>query len=116
MHLPRVNLTPKDRQGSSGPEASELAAACGLFLDDWQDFDLDDAMSERPDGSWAASEVDEIASRQNGKNCIVEARELFGCVVLGESIIHTAHLFPTARESYYRLQALVGAHPDVHRS
>lgn len=70
-------------------------------------------MAERADGTWAASEVDEICSRQNGKNGIVEVRELAGVVLLHESIIHTAHLFPTARESFYRLLGLVEGHPDV---
>lgn len=111
-----MSLSPEGKKGSSGPEAVELAAECGLVLDGWQCGDVDDALAEQADGSWAASEVDLIASRQNGKNGELEAVELFVVVVLGLSLIHTAHLFPTARESYYRLMALIEAHPDVKNS
>lgn len=113
VQRPRVFVKPPGRRSSSGPEAVELAAACGLILDDWQAAALDVAMSERANGSWAASDVALIASRQNGKNGIVEARELLGLALLGESIIHTSHWFPTTRESYFRLLTLIEAHPDV---
>ena len=70
-------------------------------------------MGETSEGRWAALGVDIIASRQNGKNGIIEARELYGCVILGESIIHTAQLFKTARESYNRLLSLIQMNDDV---
>ncbi len=106
-------MRPAAMVSSSGAEATELAARCGLILDVWQAEALEDGLAERQDGSWAASDVVCIASRQNGKNAILEARELFGAVVLGEHIIHTAHLFPTARESFRRLMGLLEGHPDV---
>lgn len=98
---------------SSGPDAAELAEVCGLTLDDWQALVLDVGMGERGDGRWAAADVDLIASRQNGKNASIEARELYGAVILGESIIHTSHLFKTTRESYNRLLGLIEADEDV---
>lgn len=113
VQQPRVLLKPQGIVSSSGPEATELAAACGLVLDPAQAAHLDISMGERADGSWAASEVGLIASRQNGKNGEVEARELFGLTVLNEWIIHTSHLFKTTRESYDRLLSLVQANPDV---
>lgn len=113
VQTPRVLLLPKGRAASAGPEAVELSAKCGLVLDEWQALGLDVAMSERPDGEWAASEVGLIASRQNGKNGIVEAREVFGLTILHEWIIHTSHLFKTTRESYIRLLGWIEAHPDV---
>lgn len=113
VRAPRVLLKPVQAVGSSGPEAVELARACGLVLDDWQEAALEVGMAERADGGWAAAEVGLICSRQNGKNCVVESRELFGLVLLGERVLHTAHLFPTARESYMRLEALVRSRPDV---
>lgn len=111
---PRVELLPAGVVRTSGPDAAELAARCGLDLFDWQRRVLDAGLSERADGLWAASDVDVIASRQNGKNGGVEARELYGAVVLGEWIIHTAHLFKTTKESYQRLLSLVKADPDVN--
>lgn len=113
VQRPRVLSVPQGVTGSSGSEAVELASFSGLFLDDWQRFDLETAMSERADGSWAAAEVGLVASRQNGKNAAIEARELFGLVVLGEWVIHTSHLFTTTKESYNRLLGWVEADPDV---
>lgn len=113
VQTPRVSCRPSGVVSTAGPEATDLAAACGLRLDEWQSDLLDVSLSERADGSWAASDVKVIASRQNGKNGAVEARELFGAVILGEQIIHTAHLFTTTRESYNRLVSLVEAQPDI---
>ncbi len=110
---PRVSVLPAEVAHRSGEDATELAARCGLVLDDWQRDALDAGLAERADGLWAASDIDVIASRQNGKNGIIEPRELYGAVVLGEWIIHTAHLFKTTRESYNRLEALVEYDPEV---
>jgi hypothetical protein len=41
--------------------------------------------------------------RQNGKNGIIEMRELHGMVTLGEKFLHTAHEVKTARKAYTRL-------------
>jgi len=115
VQVPRVLVRPRGIVGSSGPEAVELAAAAGLVLDPWQVSVLELAMAERGNGSWAAAEVGLICSRQNGKNATLEARELFGAVLLGETVIHTAHLFKTTREAYTRLLELVEAHADLKR-
>jgi phage terminase large subunit-like protein len=96
--------------------AGKLAAACGLFLDDWQQLWLDVAMGERADETWAATTVGCIASRQNGKNGTVEARELYGLTVLDEQIIHTSHVFGTTRDSYARLLAYIQANPEVEET
>jgi len=113
VQQPRVESKPQGIKGSSGPEAVEFGQACGMDLDVWQAGFLDLAMSERADGSWAASEAGLIASRQNGKNGAIEVREGFGLTILHEWIIHTSHLFKTTRESYDRLLALIEANPDV---
>jgi hypothetical protein len=113
---PRVVTLPQGAIRTSGPDAAELGAACGITLDPWQQSQLNGAMSERVDGSWAAADVGMIVSRQNGKNVNVEVRELFGAVVLGETIIHTSHQFKTTRESYDRLLDMVESHPDVRKT
>jgi hypothetical protein len=41
--------------------------------------------------------------RQNGKNGIIEMRELYGLVELGERFLHTAHEVKTARKAFIRL-------------
>jgi hypothetical protein len=113
IQTPRVLLRPQGIVRSSGPDAVELAAACGLVLDVWQSDWLFDGMAERSDGSWAASDVGLICSRQNGKNAAIEALEMYRAVVLGETIIHTSHLFKTTRESFKRLLGWIEANPDV---
>ncbi len=113
IQMPRVRARPQGITGSRGPVAVDLAAKCGFYLDEWQASWLGDGMATRADGSWAASEVAGIVSRQNGKNGAVEVRELAGLVLYDEEIIHTSHIFPTTKESYRKLMALVEAHPDV---
>lgn len=47
--------------------------------------------------------------RQNGKNALIEVRELFGMVGRGEKILHTAHQLPTARKAFKRLLHFFGS-------
>ena len=108
-----MQALPADVVSTAGQEAAELAAECGLVLDPWQRLVLDATLAERADGSLAASTVKLIASRQNGKNGFVEAAELHDLVLGGLWIIHTAHLFPTAREAFNRLLGLVEAHRGI---
>lgn len=62
---------------------------------------------QRRDGLWAAFEVGVVCPRQNGKNAILEARELAGLFLFGERLlIHTAHLADTAKEAFRRLENL----------
>lgn len=42
-------------------------------------------------------------ARQNGKNGIIEIRELAGMVLRGEKFLHTAHEVKTARKAFIRL-------------
>lgn len=110
---PRVLVLPQGAVSSSGAEAAEFGELAGLVLDPWQRSVVDVGLGERADRTWAAKTVDLFASRQNGKNLVVEVRELFGAVILGERITHTAHLFTTAMKSYKRLVKMTKAHPDI---
>ena len=74
---PRILFRPPSLS-SAGQEAVDLAASAGLFLDPWQQLALDVGLAERDDGKWAAFEVGLIVARQNGKNSVLEARELAG--------------------------------------
>jgi hypothetical protein len=62
-------------------------------------------MGLRADGKWAASRCGLAVPRQNGKNAILEMRELFGMVMLGEKFLHTAHEVKTARKAFLRLRS-----------
>ena len=57
---------------------------------------------------WAAFEVGLVVARQNGKDAVLEARELAGIFVIGEQlIIHSAHLVDTSLEHQHRLLDLI---------
>ena len=112
---PRLSSVPP-YVSTSGPEAVELAAAAGLYLDGWQQDTLTDGLGERPDGKWASLQVGVEVTRQNGKGALLEARELAGLFLLGERlIIHSAHQFDTSLEAFGRLLGLIEDHPPFSR-
>lgn len=115
LQMPRVLYAP-EYTSSAGAEAIELAAMAGLVLDPWEALVLDVALAEGDDGRWAAAEVGVCVPRQNGKNAILEARELAGLFLLDERlIIHSAQHFKTAKEHFRRLLSLVESTPDLDR-
>jgi hypothetical protein len=68
------------------------------------------------DGKWAAFEVGVNVPRQNGKDGILEARELTGLFLLGERmIIHSAHQFDTSLEAFRRLLELIEDTPELDK-
>lgn len=87
---PRVHVAPADISQTDGDLAGAFAASYGLAPDPWQRFVLDDWLAVK-DGRWAALTCGLAVPRQNGKNALIEIRELFGSVGLGERILHTAH-------------------------
>ena len=115
FQLPRLQLAPPV-QTSAGKEAIDFAAKAGLILDPWQCYCLDLSLGEGDGGKWASFEVCLICGRQNGKNSILEARQLAGLFLFGEElIIHTAHQFKTARRSFRRLLRLIEQTPELDR-
>lgn len=101
---------------SSGREAVELAGSVGLHLDRWQADVLEAACAEKTDGTWASTEVAVVVPRQNGKNVILEARELAGLFLFGEELqTHTAHRFDTCLEHFRRVRNLIEECPDLSR-
>ena len=115
--LPRVSSVP-EYVDSAGDEAIELAAMAGLALDPWQQWVLRHSLGERADGKWAATEVGLVVGRQNGKNPILEARELAELFLVAplvgpRLVIHSAHQFKTALEHFRRLRARIKATPEL---
>lgn len=88
---------------TDGIDATELAECGGLFLDDWQALVLNAWMGRGEDDKYSSTSCGLSVPRQNGKNAILEAREMYGIAVLGEMILHTAHRVDTARKSFKRL-------------
>jgi hypothetical protein len=90
----------------------------GLFLDDWQQWVLRHSLGERADGKWAAFQVGLVVGRQNGKNAVLEARELAEVFLIApvtgpRVVIHSAHQFKTSLEHFRRLKARIKDSPDL---
>ena len=100
--LPRVRLAPRS-PSNDVDDAVFLSSSYGLTPDEWQEDVLAGWLGVRRDGKWAAPRCGLAVPRQNGKNGIIEMRELHGMVTLGEKFLHTAHEVKTARKAYTRL-------------
>ena len=99
---PRVRIA-EDYEFSYGGDAGELAGAYGLTPDPWQQTVLDDWFAVDEDGKYIHDTCGLSVPRQNGKNGVLEVRELYGMTVEGERILHTAHEVKTARKAFLRL-------------
>lgn len=100
--LPSVSHHPKGTT-QDAEDCAELAGAYGLVLDEWQENVLQAWMRRASDGKWAAGRWGIACPRQNGKNGILEAVELYFMAVLGLKILHTAHEVKTARKAFIRI-------------
>lgn len=105
---PRVRLVAKYVR-SDGDDAVFLASSYGLVPDEWQCTVLDGWFGRLRNGNWSAGRCGLAVPRQNGKNGIIEVRELFGMVELGEKFLHTAHEVKTARKAFLRLKYFFGS-------
>ncbi|MGW1039337.1 terminase [Streptomyces sp. NPDC002547] len=97
-----------DFRSPAGEECVELAEDSGLILDPWQQLALHHSLTEDVEGRWESLDVVLNVARQNGKGGFLEARQL-GEVILfgGRLVIHTAHQFNTAQESFLRLDQII---------
>ena len=99
---PRLRIA-EEYEFSYGGDAGELAGAYGLTPDPWQQTVLDDWLAVDEDGKYVHDTCGLSVPRQNGKNGVLEVRELYGMTVEGERILHTAHEVKTARKAFLRL-------------
>lgn len=104
VQTPRFSLEPSSPR-SDADDAAFLATSYGLTPDEWQHTVLRSWMGVRANGRWASTRCGLAVPRQNGKNGVLEIRELFGMVVLGEKFLHTAHEVKTARKAFMRLKS-----------
>lgn len=93
---------PRARDNDSD-DAVFLSSRYGLTPDPWQEDVLESWLGRRADGRWAAATCGLAVPRQNGKNGIIEVRELYGMTILGERFLHTAHEVKTARKAFLRI-------------
>lgn len=101
---PRIAIEPK-RAYSDGPDCGELATAYGLTPDQWQQDVLDVWLGRDKKDLFTSTTCCVSVPRQNGKNALLEMRELYGLTVLGERILHTSHAVKTSAEAFRRLSS-----------
>src|SRR5512139_1963735 len=102
VQVPRAALVPKADSLADAEDAAWLSGRYGLVPDEWQRTILDGWLGTRG-GRWAAPRCALSVSRQNGKNAVLEMRELYGMLELGERFLHTAHEVKTAQKAFRRL-------------
>lgn len=107
---PRLHVAPRAAK-TYGDLAGRFASDYGLTPDPWQQLILDDWLA-LTSNRWASLTCGLSVPRQNGKNALLEVRELFGMVGRGEKFLHTAHEVKTARKAFKRLQHFFGSRPD----
>ena len=106
---PRIEIIPDGDEHPLWDEITGFVTAAGITLDPWQLRILWASLLRRGQ-IWAAFTVACCVPRQNGKNGILEARELVGARILGEKLqIHSAHLADTSMEGFRRLDYLLEA-------
>lgn len=112
--IPRLRLEP-ERNSSDGKGASMLMQSYGLPLDEWQRLVLDCWLGKDEHGDYNTVAAGLSVPRQNGKNVVLEARELYGLLVNGERILHTAHQVRTAKKAFRRLANWFSdrSHPEI---
>ena len=91
--------------------AAALAEGYGLKADPWQETILADWLARSEDGSFANITCGLMVPRRNGKNALLEMRELYGLLILGERIFHTAHEYQAAKMAFDRLASYFGRYP-----
>lgn len=94
---------PALRKYSDGEDAAKFAEAYGMKPDEWQADTLDVWLARDERDLFVCTTCGLSLPRQNGKNAVLEMRELYGLIAIGEKILHTAHRVDTARKAFLRL-------------
>ena len=102
VQAPTFSLEP-ERAYTDGPDAAELVEAYGYKLDPWQRTIMDAWLGRDENDKFTARSCGLSVARQQGKNALLEVRELYGIVCTGEKFLHTAHEVKTARKAFERL-------------
>jgi len=72
-------------------------------LDEWQESILRDWLARGQDGLLVHKVCGVSVPRQNGKGVLIEARVLYGAIVLKEDIIVTSHHLATTKSTFDRI-------------
>lgn len=99
---------------SAADDAIDLAAVAGLNLMPWQEYVLRGSLGEKQDGRWATFVTCLVMPRQNGKNALIEARQLAGMFLFGETHqTHTAHEVQTSAKAMDALANRIIGVPEL---
>lgn len=111
---PRICIEPH-RLSTDGGDAALLMQTYSCTLDPWQRSVVDCWLGKDDRGAYNVTSAGLSVPRQNGKNVCLEARELYGMVVNGERILHTAHQQRTSKRSFRRLESVFTdrRHPEL---
>lgn len=93
---------------TEGGFASSLSASYDLKPHPWQNTILDDWLAVDNKGKLIHSFCVLEVPRQNGKTGVSDPRETWGLIKRGESILHTAQEFQTAKKAFDRLRRKFG--------
>lgn len=88
-----------------------------MVPDEWQTLLLDGMLARTEKDRYACESVGVSLSRQNGKNAVLEMREVYGLAIIGESILHSAHEVRTTNTAFRRLAQFFEdeeGHPEMH--
>lgn len=88
---------------TDGDDAAMLSEICGLTPDPWQAMLLNAWLARDENDDFVHLSCGLSVPRQNGKNGVLEMRELYGLFTWGEVILHTAHRVDTAKKAFKRL-------------
>lgn len=99
---PNIRVAPPYAK-TVGNSAGKLAKENGLTPDKWQLDILKDWLAVDEDGFFTSSICGVSVPRQNGKNTLLEMRELYGAWALGEKILHTAHEVKSHTNAFNRV-------------
>ncbi|MFC0264910.1 terminase [Alloscardovia macacae] len=100
---PTFLLAPRVAVDSFGSDVADLSAAYGMPLDEWQELVADQWLRIDDMGMWMCADWAISVPRQNGKNGVVEAVELYLTTVMGLNVLHTAHEVKTCRKHFLRM-------------
>ena len=93
---------------TEGPFACAIADSYGLPPHEWQRLILNDWLALDDDGRLLNSLCVLPVPRQNGKTGVCDPRETWGLIHRGESILHTAQEYQTAKKAFDRLREKFG--------
>lgn len=109
---PRLKIEPA-RKTTDGGDAALLMSEYATALDPWQSSILNCWLGK--DEDYTTTSAGLSVPRQNGKNVCLEARELYGMLINGEKILHTAHQVKTSKKAFRRMERIFTdkRHPEI---